>query len=142
MLENAKRTTPTKPQAQNWMNMSVGRSGFHLAAIASFYDSAIDSWSSHELRSQLEINHRQYAKDHYELLILQKAEIEEEMGEPLVWHNPDDARACRIYVQQSTDLEDLDAREEQYAWLLKKLEKLHKVFVDRVRELKIPESEI
>ena len=140
VLEHGTRIRPTKPQAQNWINMGVGRSGFHLAAIASFYDSAIDSWSSHELRAQLEVNHRNYAKEHFQLLSRHKAEIEGQMGEALVWHNPDDARACRIFVQQSTNLEDLNARNDQYAWLLEKLEKLHEVFVERIQTLELSVS--
>ena len=138
MLEHAKRTTPTKPAPHHWMNISVGRSGFHLAAIASFYAPQ----GGNELRAELAINHRDYSKHYYELLLQQKTVIEEQIGEALNWYNPENARVCRIFVQQSTDLEDLDARDEQYTWLLEKLEKLHEVFVERVQKLEISESDI
>ena len=141
VLAHGKLSSPTRPAAQNWMNMGVGRSGFHLAAIASLWDSAGGGWDNHELRAELVINDKDYSKQYFQRLESQEAAIRAEMGEPLTWYNPLNARVCRIFVQQSTHLEDLDAREEQYAWLLEKLEKLHEVFADRVRELKIPESD-
>ena len=44
----------------------------------------------------------------------------------------------RILVRQSADLEDLNAREGQYVWLLEKLEKLHEIFAERVQKLATP----
>ena len=141
VLEHRTQITPTKPQARHWMTMSVGRTGFQLAAIASFSDSGGGGYDGHELRAELAIKDRDYYKEYYDLLLAQKADIEEEMGQALTWYYPENARSCRIFAQQSTDLEDLSARDQQYAWLLEKLEKMHEAFADRVRELEVPISD-
>ncbi len=41
----------TKPLPQNWMNISIGRSGIHLNAIASLWDSVSESYDKHEIRA-------------------------------------------------------------------------------------------
>lgn len=65
----------------------------------------------------------------------QKEKIENEMGEPLNWHNPTDKRVCRIYLRCGADLENRDDWSKQHSWLLEKLELLYKVFVIRVKNL-------
>lgn len=138
VLDHGKLVTPTKPLPQHWMNIALGRAGFKLTAIASHYDSEGGGYGKQELRAEFEINDRDHAKDYYALLSQQKTEIEGEMGEPLTWYNPDKARVCRVYVRKTTDLQDMNARGEQYAWLLGKLETLHRVFSKRVRDLGTP----
>ena len=59
----------------------------------------------------------------------------------LIWHNPENAQACTIYVRQSTNLEDLSDRPNQYAWLNNNLEKLHRVFSNRVKSLRVPSED-
>ena len=44
----------------------------------------------------------------------QKEKIENEMGEPLNWHNPTDKRVCRIYLRCSADLENRDNWSKQH----------------------------
>ena len=88
VLEHRTQITPTKPQARHWMTMSVGRTGFQLAAIASFSDSGGGGYDGHELRAELAIKDRDYYKEYYDLLLAQKADIEEEMGQALTWYYP------------------------------------------------------
>ncbi|HLH32130.1 MAG TPA: DUF4268 domain-containing protein [Terriglobia bacterium] len=140
VLENGKLIKPTKPLPQHWMNIALGRAGFKLTAIASHFDSEGGGYAKQELRAEFEINDRQ-AKSYYAKMLPQKEEIEKEMGEPLIWYNPENARVCRIYVRQTTNLQDMNARKEQYAWLLEKLETLHMVFAKRIRDLTSPQSE-
>jgi hypothetical protein len=120
------------------MNISLGRAGFGLIAVASTWDSAGGGYGNQELRAELEVNDRNHAKNYYGLLLQEKDAIEREMGEALTWHNPETARVCRVYVRRATDLKDTTARDEQFAWLLEKLETLHRVFAKRVRDLEIP----
>ncbi|MDP3285719.1 MAG: DUF4268 domain-containing protein, partial [Desulfobacterales bacterium] len=77
----------TKPLPQNWMNIAIGRSGMSLCAVASLWDSAAESFSSHELRAELVLNDNN-SKKYFEQLEAEKEVIEKEIGEQLTWHNP------------------------------------------------------
>lgn len=138
LVAYSKLLKPTKPLPQHWMNIALGRSGFKLVAIASCYDSVGGSYTKNELRAELEIFDRRHGKDCFSKLLSVKEEIENEMGDALIWYNPDKARVCRIYVRRSATLHDEAAREDHYSWLLGKLEQLHGVFAKRVKDLKIP----
>ncbi len=137
--EHSSRLKPTKPLPQNWMNFALGRSGFKLAAVVSFWDSATDSGDNHELRAEAVIETLE-SKTHFTRLEAQRSEIEAEMGEPLTWHNPTNKRVCRIYVRQTAVLTDRDLWPEYHAWLIGKLEALHQTFAQRVRQLDAAET--
>ena len=95
-LENSKIIRPTKPLPQHWMNISIGRSGFKLTAIASFFDSATLTFDRQEVRAEFEIYDKN-SKAYYVVLENEKNEIESEVGEPLTWYNPENKQVCRIY---------------------------------------------
>lgn len=125
---------PTKPRPQHWMNIAIGRTGFHLAAIASMYDQATGDYSSNEFRAEMNVTDRN-AKGYFRAIERLKSEIESEFGEPLTWHNPENSRGCRIYVRRSGSLADPEVRTAAYEWLLVKLEKLYAVFAPRIAHL-------
>lgn len=135
VLSNAKIIKSTKPLPQHWMNIAIGKTGFKLNAIASLYDSESESYEKNEIRAEFEINDKVYAKKYYQTLLNEKAAIEAEVGEPLCWYNPEKAMACRIYLRKTVNLKDETAREQQMAWLLNKLEILHKVFAGRIKTI-------
>lgn len=114
--------------------MQFGRSGIRLCKVASFWDSVKETYDSHELRTEVVLDDNN-SKTYYEQLFAQKEKIENEMGEPLNWHNPTDKRVCRIYLRCGADLENRDDWSKQHSWLLEKLELLYKVFVIRVKNL-------
>lgn len=128
------RLRPTKPLPHSWMTLSLGRSGTHLAGIASSYSTERDSYESGEIRTEVVLNDEN-AKAFFGLLKAQKEAIEAEVGEPLVWHNPEDARKCRIYLSREAHLEDRGAWPDYHAWLTERLERLQKAFGPRVRQL-------
>ena len=132
--ERGSHLKPQKPLPQHWMNLAVGRTGFRLAAIASFWDSTAKSYESHELRAELIIEHQNSKADFADLESM-KDEIEVELGEPLTWYNPPERRVCKIYLRHSADLNDRDSWPEQHDWLLEKLESLHRAFAKRVQQL-------
>src|SRR5262249_7969061 len=82
-----------KPLPQHWMNHSIGRSGIHLASVASTWDSA-NNGGNGEIRVEL-ATHGQHSKKFFAQLMGERAQIETELEQELVWHNPPDARACR-----------------------------------------------
>lgn len=134
VLANSTRIKPTKPLPQNWMNIAIGRTGFKLAAVASFWDSEADSWETNEIRAELVIDDAR-AKAFFAALESEREAIERELEFHLVWHNSEAARSCRAYARRSTNLRDRDSWPEQHHWLLERLEALHRVFAHRVREL-------
>ena len=126
--------TPTKPLPQHWMNIAIGRTGTKLSAIASLWDSASESYDAHELRAEL-VLFDTYAKSYYAQLENEKTALEQELREPLTWHNPPQKRMCRIYVRTTADLNKRQLWPEQHEWLLTKLEALRRVFAPRVKQL-------
>jgi hypothetical protein len=133
-LENAKNFKPTKPLPQHWMNAAVGRTGFRFCAIASMWSRSRQSYSGHELRVELQIYDKQ-AKGFFAALKQMKLEVEQKMGEPFEWYDPEDANVCIILVQHDTDLENKDLREEQFIWLTDKLDRMHAIFAPIIRTL-------
>ncbi|QDU39201.1 hypothetical protein Mal4_35380 [Maioricimonas rarisocia] len=126
---------PTKAYPQTWMTLTLGKSGVVMTAIASAWDSESQSYDKNEIRAEIEINNRYYAKHFYQQLSEAKDEIESEFGEPLTWYNPEDKRTCRIYQRLTVDLHDRDRWPEYHEWLRTKLERLRKVFRPRVMQL-------
>ncbi|HDS29854.1 MAG TPA: DUF4268 domain-containing protein [Firmicutes bacterium] len=126
------RMPSAKPRA--WMDIPIGRAGIHLAAIASLWDSNANTCQTNELRAQLYLKGSN-AKNRFKLLEQMRSEIEDELGESLIWYNPEDAKMSRIYLRKTVDLRNYEKRTEQYRWLKEKLEKLYEVFSTRVRDL-------
>jgi hypothetical protein len=64
----------TKPLPQHWMNLALGRSGFGLAAVASFWNSELESYDIHEVRAELTLTGTQAKAqlDRLEILLLQQ----------------------------------------------------------------------
>ena len=139
-LEHARRIKPTKPLPHHWMNIAIGRSGFKLAAIASHWNSETERYDSNELRAELVLS-RSEAKGFYAALEQKRSELEFEMGEGFTWHNPENKNMCRIWVRKETDLNDESLRSEQFAWLLGKLDRMHKIFAPRIKTLQPLEVE-
>jgi hypothetical protein len=123
-----------KPQPQHWMNISIGRSGFAIEGIASFWDSVKNSGESHELRAELYISGIN-AKAHYQALELQREDIEKRLDRQLTWHNPENARTCRLYTRKPVDLNDRTRWEEYLSWLANELDDFYRYFRPIIRNL-------
>jgi hypothetical protein len=120
-------TGKRKPQAQSWMAYGIGRTNFNLAGVM--------VRPKKQIRSELYIAGDQ-AKAFFGLLRNQKEAIEQELGYPLEWEELPSRRDCRIssYLNE-VDPEDEAAWPVQHAWLAKRLNDMHRVFVDRVSAL-------
>jgi Domain of unknown function (DUF4268) len=127
-------TTPLPP---HWMHLAIGRSGVGLAAVASLWDAVAESYETNEVRAEGTLTGAQ-AKAHVTLVEADQAAIEAEVGQPLIWHNPPDTHAARIYVRRAADRRDRNAWPEWHAWLLKRLEALRSTFAERVKTLALP----
>jgi hypothetical protein len=133
--KNGKKIRATKPLPQHWMNFALGRSGFKMCAIASKKDSETDSFEGNELRAEV-IVETVNSKEDFKKLENDKDTIESELGEKLFWYNPDGKRMCSIYLRKPVENLFDETRWGEYSeWLMQKLELLHRVFSQRVKQI-------
>jgi hypothetical protein len=125
---------PTKALPQHWMHFALGKTGFHLTAVASLYDSETESFDSNEIRAEMVMD-SVAAKQHFDAFTAMKSQIEAEVGETMTWHNPPDKRSCKVYIRQPAKIEDRARWPEYFKWLLSKLETLHKAFAQRAKQV-------
>ncbi len=135
-LEEHSYIQSQKPQPQNWLVHTIGRSGFSLCSIASFYDTEREAWEGGEIRVELVINHKD-AKAFYAKIEAERNEIEQELGVPVTWHNPAETRQAKVYVRKAADIKNQLDWPAYFAWLKSNLELFHKVFAERVRNLRL-----
>ena len=127
LKERGSRLRGTKPPAQNWYSFSIGKSNFTLDAFANTRDKRI---------GVLLNLYGPHAKSHFTILERDKDNIEAELGEPLVWRNRPQNKTCQILlVRHGIDPLKESEWPEQHAWLLEKLEAVHKVFRTRVKSI-------
>ena len=122
-----------KPLPQHWMNHAIGRSGFHLASVASTYDSETDEGGG-ELRIELIVHPD--AKRLFPLLEGDRSEVERIVGQPLTWRNDADTKSAKVFVRTSARIEDRERWPEYFRWLQSHLELFTKAFATRVKALK------
>ena len=134
VVEQDTQIKPTKAYPQHWMNLSIGRSGAHLSAIASLWDSSSNSYETNEIRVEASFTDKN-AKVFFQQLEAEKLSIEQELGESLIWHNPEEAQACRAYIRREVDLKDRDQWADYHQWLLEHLDRFRSVFGPRVKNL-------
>jgi hypothetical protein len=131
LTKNSKVLRPTKPLPQHWMNISIGKSGYKLAAIASFYDTEQDSYESNEVRAELLIETAD-AKQVFAELQKEQSVIDPQFPTKLHWHNPPANKSAKIFLRQSTNISNESNWPNDYQWLQTHLELLYKVFRPKV----------
>ena len=116
------------PHPRYWSNLSIGRSGFHLALTASAQrrfircELYLKSAAANEAFSQLEA---------------QKAQIEEITG-PLVRMALPGKQACRIGERKhDVDVTDETTWPEAYAWLFDRAQTYNKAFRSRLKKMQL-----
>jgi hypothetical protein len=130
--EHARRIRVRSPRADSWLPIAIGRSGFHLSAVASMWNSDSNSYAEQELRAELVIEVPQ-AQRCWEQLQSERSRIEEQLGAPLIWHGPPNVKKRSVYIRRSADLNDRDAWPEYHEWLTRNLDRMHEVFQPRVK---------
>lgn len=112
--------------------MSIGRNrSFSVNAIA---NSRSEITGEPELRAEFQTR-GSGAKAPYEILRQERAGIEHEFGRELEWHSVVEHNKCRIFVRRAIDWQDPRHHQECFAWLVENLDRLHRIFHDRVRRL-------
>lgn len=127
LIQHQSVMTPRKPLPQHWTNFTIGRAGFHLAAVASVWkkEIGVDLILSPPL-----------AKPHFHLLAKDRAAIEGEFGTSLEWRELPAGKESHVVLRRSDcDPSQRENWPEQHAWLQSNLEAFHKVFGRRIKEL-------
>lgn len=122
-----------KPRPQNWMNHSIGRSGVFLASVVSLWN-VITGVKTPEIRAEFYLD-GPHAKQEFSNLEKQKKQIEKALGFPLVWHNPENKAACRVFTRQRADFLNESLWPKQFEWLRQRQEKMYQVFKPIVKNL-------
>ncbi len=117
------------PGRRSWMSYSVGRSGFFIDAVINMRDKFI--------RVELYIKGED-AEDYLDSLMQKKDEIERELGYELEWGDQKAAashdRRISHYLH-NTDPRNKSDWPHQHEWLVEHLNKMHRAFAQRVRDL-------
>lgn len=125
---------PQKPAPQAWANVSIGRQGARLSAVVGKWDDDQKVFVSGLNRVDL-VLHGDDSKEIFDRLHVDREKIEADLGEPLTWHNPENAKMCRVYTPRKIiDLEDRDDWPNQFAWLEERLQRFDATFRDRVKK--------
>lgn len=117
-----------KPLAQNWTNVSIGRTGFVL------YVSGNLKRKRATVGLALTGNS---AKDNFFLLMHQKDEIEQDFGLSLDWREQAGGKESRIdVVFEGADLRNKDCWNEHFLWYEDMLKRFDRAFRQRIKNLK------
>lgn len=123
-----------KPGMRHFNHHSLGRSGAYLASVISGWDAETGKWAP-EIRAELVLD-GVAAKEEFTALEKQKADIQQAVGFPLTWWNPESKTMCRIYVRQKADFLNEQLWPVQFDWLRQHLEPMHKTFAPLVKALR------
>lgn len=113
-----------KPQPQHWYDVSIGRSGVHIALTVRLRNK--------DLGCELYINIPE-AKQLFRHLEADKTAIEAEIGTELQWKELPDKKASRIVARAAIDATDSKNWPKAFEWFTKEVASFKKVMVPRVR---------
>lgn len=127
LAQHAPNIRPQQARPQHWLNNSIGRSGFGLNVTANARDE----------RFGVELYiHSPEAKQHFDNLSAQRAEIEAKLGFALNWQRLEDAQATRIAAWLPNASIENEARWPEYqVWVTQQLVKMDAVLRPIVRAL-------
>ncbi|MCX6250549.1 MAG: DUF4268 domain-containing protein [Bacteroidetes bacterium] len=115
------------PYAQHWTNVSLGRSGVHLAATVS----KKYGWIRIELVFDGPSAKEQYnlIKDQYGL------DAAGQFSEKLEWFEVPGTKACSAFIKKTADTTDISKWSEQHEWFRVNLEKFYTYFSPKIKAL-------
>jgi Domain of unknown function (DUF4268) len=120
-----------QPRPQNWYEIAIGRSGFHISLTVNTKLERVGC----ELYP-----YGPQAKQAFDLLSLEKESINRELGYDVDWQRLEGREACRIVTYKDGSIYNTEQRQELKEWLYLAAERFHKVFAPRVRMLNFPQD--
>lgn len=118
-----------KPRPQYWFNVALGRSGFHISNVA-------DTWGQ-RIGVRIYIRNKYGAAEALPQLVVQKNEIESEIGATLEWDPNPDTRDKVIAIYKQADLNNRQTWGPLIDWMVEMTERFRRVFGPRVKRLEI-----
>jgi len=115
-----------KPYPQHWLNFSLGKSNFGIAAICSTRDNSI--------RVDFNIGEKGSKSRFNKLKTLCETESKQIFGEELSWNELPDAQYSVINIRKDVDVMDKSLWKEQHEWLRETIEKFDKYFRPKIKE--------
>jgi hypothetical protein len=117
---------PQSPSMNQWMNLSIGRSGVHLAAGVSLQKRFVTA----------QLYFQKNGAPYYHLLNQQRVQIDAELGEPLAsWDHEEGRASCSIGYKLDCDPSDRNTWPGLVKWTRERLELLDKAFRNRIAAL-------
>ena len=117
------------PRPQYWYNIALGKTGYHLSATANV--------------DQCLIGVRVYMMNRYGAdaaltqLLESRSEIEQAVGEPLIWNPNSEASDKVILLQRKADIRIKDQWPDHLKWMVGAVVRLRKVFGPRMKTLQL-----
>jgi hypothetical protein len=127
LQDNNSNLRPQNPRPRHWQNFSIGRSGLKIAATINTRDKRIGV--------ELYMQHPEYSKAFFHLLMKDKDKIEQDIGFGLDWQELPEKTASRIVIYKQADPTDEKSWPAQYKWFQETIEGFDRVFRQRVRNL-------
>jgi len=121
------------PRPQYWYNIALGRTGYHLSATANVDESLIGV--------RVYMMNRFGAEAALNQLLESRAEIEEALGEPLLWNPNPEASDKVIVLRRKADLRIKDDWTDHLKWMVDAVVRLRTVFGPRIRALQLEPME-
>ena len=122
--------TRAKAVPQSWWGLGIGRSGFSVHPKFTIHN-----------KFQVGIYIDTGSKDQNDIAFAQleenRAEIERQIGEKLVWQPLPDRRACRIYLAVDGTIDDKESLNEIIGWAAPMIIRFREVFGPLVKSIEI-----
>lgn len=115
-----------KPSSSSWVGYGIGRRGFAFNPTISLQSGSVG------VRVYM---HDADAKAHFYLLAQQRAEIERELGFPLVWHEKPGQKQSYIECREEGDLNNPTERKRLITWILDRMDLMDRVLRPRIKVL-------
>jgi hypothetical protein len=122
------------PGYHGWLVAPIGRRGFRIVLVASFWNRQTNTFEMPELRVELILESPE-AKDQFAILESRREQIEKQIGSKLVFHNEKKKQRSRIYIRRECDFRDRAKWPEAFEWLAKYLQLFLDTFRPMIREL-------
>ncbi|MCR2830802.1 DUF4268 domain-containing protein [Acidithiobacillus ferrooxidans] len=125
LKEQKSPVRPQAPRSQHWMTFGIGRTGFNMHGLL----------NTREDRIGVEVTMTDAnAKDYFNALRAEKDSIEDAFGDSLEWLELPEKKQARIArYKEDCDLYTENRWPEYMAWMRERLEKLDKVFRQRIK---------
>lgn len=117
------------PRGQYWYNVALGKQGYHLSGTANVDECLIGV--------RVYMMHRYGADAALQQLLEHRTEIEQALGEPLIWNPNPEASDKVIMLQRKADIRIKDQWPEHLKWMVDAVVRLRKVFGPRIKALQL-----